>query len=215
MNDQWVRDVQQHCDQFARSVMNLCNAVVSRLPGQQPQKHHQLPQNSAAVTFLNPNLAEYGLSKHSKTTQTTAGSSFSFSAAGAAGITKEDIGRATWLFLHTLAAQYPERPTRQQRKDAKTLIDVLTRMYPCGECARHFKQVVAASPPQVENRKAFSHWMCEVHNVVNRSLGKPSFNCDLVESRWAGLECDEEDACSLDFATYRSGGVGAVKKKRW
>jgi FAD-linked sulfhydryl oxidase len=208
MNDQWLRDMQHHCDQLARSLTNLRDAVVSRLPGQQHQQQHQ---NSALSTFYNPNLAENGLSKHSKSTKTTAGGSSS-SAAAAAGITKEDIGRATWLFLHTLAAQYPENPTWQQRKDAKTLIDVLTRMYPCGECARHFKKVVAATPPQVGNKKEFAHWMCEIHNVVNRSLGKPSFNCDLVESRWAGLECEEEDACSLDLG---SGGGGAVKKRRW
>jgi FAD-linked sulfhydryl oxidase len=210
MNDQWVRDVQHHCDQLTRSLINLRDAVLSHLPGQQQQKQQQISQNSAVSTFYNPNIADAGLSKQSKTTKTTAGSSLS-SAAAAAGITKEDIGRATWLFLHTLAAQYPEKPTRQQRKDAKTLIDVLTRMYPCGECARHFKKVVAANPPQVENKREFSHWMCEIHNVVNRSLGKPSFNCDLVESRWAGLECEEEDACSLEFG----GSGGAVKKRRW
>lgn len=207
MNDQWVRDVQHHCDQLARSLTHLRDAVVSRLPGQQQQRQQYTSQESAAATFFNPNLADSGLSKHSKSTISTKNSA----AAVAAGVTKEDIGRATWLFLHTLAAQYPENPTRQQRKDAKTLMDVLTRMYPCGECARHFKQVVAANPPQVVSKKEFSRWMCEVHNVVNRSLGKPAFNCDLVESRWAGLECEEEEACSLDL----SGGGGAVKKRRW
>ena len=85
-------------------------------------------------------------------------------------------------------------------------MDILTRMYPCGECAKHFKQVVAANPPQVKNKKEFSLWMCRVHNVVNRSLGKPSFNCDLVESRWAGVDCEEEDACSLEVGTVRESG---------
>ncbi|KAL7249252.1 hypothetical protein ACSBR1_011412 [Camellia fascicularis] len=36
-------------------------------------------------------------------------------------VTKEELGRATWTFLHTLAAQYPDNPTRQQRKDVKEL----------------------------------------------------------------------------------------------
>lgn len=206
MNDQWLRDVQHHCDHLAQSLTQLRNAVVSRLPGQQQKQPHASTNTSAALTFFNPNLADTELSKHSKSTKTATTASGS-AAAMAAGITKEDIGRATWLFLHTLAAQYPEQPTRQQRKDAKTLIDVLTRMYPCGECARHFKHVVAANPPQVESKKKFSLWMCEVHNVVNRSLGKPSFNCDLVESRWAGLECEEEEACSLDISS-------AGKKRR-
>jgi len=34
-------------------------------------------------------------------------------------VTKEELGRATWTFLHTLAAQFPEHPTRQQQRDGQ------------------------------------------------------------------------------------------------
>ena len=37
-------------------------------------------------------------------------------------VTREDLGRATWTLLHTLAAQFPGKPSRQQRKDAKQLV---------------------------------------------------------------------------------------------
>jgi hypothetical protein len=37
-------------------------------------------------------------------------------------VSREELGRATWTLLHTLAAQYPEKPTRQQRRDAKRLV---------------------------------------------------------------------------------------------
>ena len=37
-------------------------------------------------------------------------------------VTREELGRATWTLLHTLAAQFPENPTRQQRKDATQLV---------------------------------------------------------------------------------------------
>ncbi|KAL4445310.1 hypothetical protein ABPG77_011135 [Micractinium sp. CCAP 211/92] len=127
---------------------------------------------------------------------------------GSGAVSREEVGRATWTFLHTLAAQYPEHPTRQQQKDAKNLVDILTRMYPCGECARHFRELVRQSPPAVGSRHDLSMWMCEAHNTVNRRLGKPTFNCALVESRWAGLECEDEDgqghnACSLEVGRRR------------
>ena len=38
------------------------------------------------------------------------------------GVTKEELGRATWTFLHTLAAQWPQQPTRQQQKDVAALV---------------------------------------------------------------------------------------------
>ena len=41
-------------------------------------------------------------------------------------------------------------------------------------------------------------WVCEVHNTVNRGIGKASFNCDFVQARWGMLDCGDEMACSLD-----------------
>jgi FAD-linked sulfhydryl oxidase len=57
-------------------------------------------------------------------------------------VSKEDLGRATWTFLHTLAAQFPEHPTRQQQRDARVLIESMTRIYPCADCAQHFQAIV-------------------------------------------------------------------------
>ncbi|WCJ17931.1 FAD-linked sulfhydryl oxidase ERV1 [Euphorbia peplus] len=111
-------------------------------------------------------------------------------------VTKEDLGRATWTFLHTLAAQYPENPTRQQKKDVKELMSILSRMYPCKECADHFKEVLRANPVQAGSQTDFSQWLCHVHNVVNRSLGKLVFPCERVDARWGKLDC-EQRLCDL------------------
>ena len=35
---------------------------------------------------------------------------------------KEELGRATWTLLHTLAAQFPETPTHSQQRDAQQLV---------------------------------------------------------------------------------------------
>nr|GLL47279.1 FAD-linked sulfhydryl oxidase ERV1 [Ipomoea trifida] len=111
-------------------------------------------------------------------------------------VTKEELGRATWVFLHTLAAQYPEKPTRQQKKDVKELMAILSRMYPCKDCADHFKEVLRANPVQARSQAEFSQWLCHVHNVVNRSLGKPNFPCARVDARWGKLDCEQRN-CDL------------------
>lgn len=63
-------------------------------------------------------------------------------------------------------------------------------------------------PPDTSSGMALQQWMCGVHNVVNDSLGKPRFNCAVVDARWGGVDCDEEDACSLDGRRRKVGGGG-------
>ncbi|KAH7283660.1 hypothetical protein KP509_34G018400 [Ceratopteris richardii] len=115
---------------------------------------------------------------------------------GSGPSSKEMLGRATWIFLHTLAAQFPQNPTRQQRRDVKELMAILSRLYPCKECADHFKEVLKANPVEADSGAELAQWMCRVHNIVNRSLGKPTFPCQRVDARWGALDCDE-GACNL------------------
>uniref|UniRef100_A0A383WB31 Sulfhydryl oxidase n=1 Tax=Tetradesmus obliquus TaxID=3088 RepID=A0A383WB31_TETOB len=122
---------------------------------------------------------------------------------GSKPTSKEDLGRATWTFLHTLAAQFPEHPTRQQQRDARQLIDSLTRIYPCADCSKHFQELVRRDPPVVSSGRDFAVWMCRTHNAVNRRIGKPSFNCDLVAARWAPLDCDEHNSCDMTLGHKR------------
>ena len=111
-------------------------------------------------------------------------------------MSREDLGRSSWLFPHTIAAHYPDNPSHVQRQDAEHLIEILTRMYPCAECAEHFANIVAHKPPDVSSGTAFREWLCAVHNEVNDSLDKPQFNCAFVHARWSGLDCtDDLNAC--------------------
>lgn len=117
-------------------------------------------------------------------------------------LTRASLGRATWGLLHTMAASYPERPTRGERRAARQIVHALAALYPCEECAAHFREVLAADPPETASREAFSGWLCRVHNVVNRSLDKPAFDCARADLRWSPLACTvgEKAAC-------RRGGV--------
>eukprot|EP00252_Welwitschia_mirabilis_P016374 TRINITY_DN3611_c0_g1_i1.p1 TRINITY_DN3611_c0_g1~~TRINITY_DN3611_c0_g1_i1.p1 ORF type:complete len:198 (+),score=37.44 TRINITY_DN3611_c0_g1_i1:256-849(+) len=110
---------------------------------------------------------------------------------------KEQLGRSTWTLLHTLAAQFPEKPTRQQKRDVRELMTILSRIYPCKECADHLKEILKSNPVEADSRENLAQWMCHVHNIVNRSLGKRSFPCDQVDARWPSLACSE-GACDLE-----------------
>ncbi|KAF9531710.1 ERV/ALR sulfhydryl oxidase domain-containing protein [Crepidotus variabilis] len=96
----------------------------------------------------------------------------------------EQLGRATWMFLHTTAAYYPEKPTPTQRANMLMLLRSLPILYPCGWCAEDFGKDLQSNPPQVGGREALSRWLCERHNEVNQKLGKESFDCAKVDERW-------------------------------
>ena len=98
----------------------------------------------------------------------------------------EALGRATWTFLHTTAAYYPEKPTPAQRANMLSLLHSLPVLYPCSHCASHLGSEMKANPPDVSSRLALSRWLCQRHNDVNERLGKKLFDCGIknLDERW-------------------------------
>lgn len=96
----------------------------------------------------------------------------------------EQLGRATWMFLHTTAAYYPDKPTPTQRANMLMLLRSLPVLYPCGWCAHDFGEDIEKNPPDVSSRTSLSLWLCERHNTVNERLGKEKFDCARVDERW-------------------------------
>ena len=37
-------------------------------------------------------------------------------------VSRDEVGRATWTLLHSIASYYPDTPTRQQQKDVKNFV---------------------------------------------------------------------------------------------
>ncbi|KAI9270913.1 ERV/ALR sulfhydryl oxidase domain-containing protein [Helicostylum pulchrum] len=104
---------------------------------------------------------------------------------------KEELGRATWKFLHTMMARYPETPTESERKSLKDFMMLFSTLYPCGECATHFNKMITTYPPQTSSRVAASQWLCAMHNNVNERLKKPMYDCNDIEAKYP-CGCDDE-----------------------
>jgi mitochondrial FAD-linked sulfhydryl oxidase len=96
----------------------------------------------------------------------------------------EQLGSATWTFLHTTAAYYPDRPTPNQRANMLGLLHALPVLYPCSHCASHLAGNMKENPPDVSGRAGLSRWLCERHNDVNERLGKETFDCAKTDERW-------------------------------
>ncbi|KAI9824362.1 MAG: hypothetical protein M1826_007384 [Phylliscum demangeonii] len=106
---------------------------------------------------------------------------------------KAELGRAAWKVLHTTMARFPDKPQPDESRALRSYIHLFARLYPCGECATHFRQIITQFPPQVSSRSTAAAWACHVHNEVNRSLRKEIFDCSKIGDFYdCGCAEDEE-----------------------
>lgn len=106
---------------------------------------------------------------------------------------KEEIGRSGWTLLHSMAAHYPDNPTQEEQSRMRNFLESFAIFYPCSECGHGFHEAQKKIPAKVESRTGLSVWMCDMHNVVNKQLGKNEMKCDikLLDKRW--LENDDKE----------------------
>ncbi|XP_049959348.1 FAD-linked sulfhydryl oxidase ALR [Schistocerca serialis cubense] len=97
---------------------------------------------------------------------------------------RDELGRQTWGFLHTMAAYYPDTPSQKERTDMAQFFTLFSKFYPCDHCAEDLRQQLTVSPPETKSRKDLSQWLCRIHNNINVKLGKEKFDCSLVDERW-------------------------------
>ena len=96
----------------------------------------------------------------------------------------EALGRGSWALLHSIAAQYPDKPTWTDQENIRNFMSLFATLYPCWVCGEEFSTYQSRRPVPTESRDAFGTWLCAAHNDVNRRLGKPEFDCSKWEERW-------------------------------
>ncbi|KAJ2722235.1 Flavin-linked sulfhydryl oxidase of the mitochondrial IMS [Coemansia sp. Benny D115] len=109
------------------------------------------------------------------------------------------LGRATWTFLHTMAAYYPDQPDKKQQETMASLLKSFSQFYPCGRCATHLQGEMQRRPPDVSTRWGLSQWLCRTHNKVNVMLGKDEFDCAKVDERWRDGPADGRCSWAQDI----------------
>ena len=97
---------------------------------------------------------------------------------------REQLGRNTWNYLHSMAAYWRETPSVKQQSEMRGFIRTFSKTYPCEDCAYALRVWMKGNPPQVSSQSTLSKWFCEAHNEVNERLGKRLFDCSLVDKRW-------------------------------
>ena len=119
-------------------------------------------------------------------------------------------GPAAWHLLHTISFNYPIHPTEENKKEYKYFIESLGDVLPCKYCRMNLKNNLKAHPIRhchMKNRDAFSRYIYNLHEIVNKMLGKKSglSYCD-VRERYEHFRarCTQNDAPKIfKFNTTR------------
>jgi len=95
-------------------------------------------------------------------------------------------GPPMWHYLHTMSFNYPVHPTAADKRNYRAFILGLQHVLPCKYCRTNLKTNFKNHPLRachLANRDAFSRYVYELHEIVNKLLGKTSglSYCDVRE----------------------------------
>lgn len=118
-------------------------------------------------------------------------------------------GPSLWHFLHTMSFNYPIKPTAADKKYYKQLLLNLQYILPCKYCRTNLRNNFKNHPLRscnLKNRDTFSRYVYNLHEVVNKMLGKKSglSYCD-VRERYEHFRsrCTEENPKIFKFRKTR------------
>ncbi|GIX63793.1 Erv1 / Alr family protein [Babesia caballi] len=99
-----------------------------------------------------------------------------------------ELGRAGWMYLHSMAADFPDQPVSELLRPSKALQSELeslrvkawcysfAELYPCHICKDSLVEIYRRLPPVTNSRRDLLLWTHKVHNQVNSELSYPLYN---------------------------------------
>lgn len=113
-------------------------------------------------------------------------------------------GPPLWHSLHTMSFNYPVNPTKEQKQQYFAFFTSLQWVLPCKYCRDNYKKNLIELPlnsQALANRHNFSKWLYDMHNLVNKNLGKPiTLTFEQVRNRYENFRA----RCIKDEKTIES-----------
>ncbi len=84
-------------------------------------------------------------------------------------------GKNMWKSLHLVSLSYPSKPEIKDKKDYYTFFISVGNVLPCDTCRMNYKKHLEELPLDdvvLSSKEALVKWVIDMHNIVNRDLGK-------------------------------------------
>jgi hypothetical protein len=127
-------------------------------------------------------------------------------------------GPSLWHFLHMMSFNYPVKPTKEDKKNYRDYIISLQFILPCRFCrenlTKNFK-VFPITNDVMKNRDSFSRYIYELHEMINKMLGKKSglSYCD-VRERYEHFRARCSDEIPKSFDIKKNKNTKTKKKEK-
>lgn len=97
-------------------------------------------------------------------------------------------GPPMWHILHTISFNYPVEPTEKDKINYYNFYKNLKNILPCRYCRENLKKNLKKLPLNkavFKNRGTLSKWVYDLHEAVNKMLGKSSnLTYEMVRDRY-------------------------------
>jgi hypothetical protein len=92
--------------------------------------------------------------------------------------------------MHIISFEYPKQPSEYDKRIYHDFYNSLKDVIPCQDCRKHYREFITRYPisPHLDARSSLIKWVIQVHNFVNKSLGKPELGVQEVLDIYANLK---------------------------
>ena len=121
-----------------------------------------------------------------------------------------------WHTMHIIALSYPANPSYAHKRAAKEFFESLSHLIPCPKCREHYQTHLQKYPisPHLDRRDDIFRWTVNVHNEVNKSLGRP-FVSEMesinfyrrIGARATSPVISQDDLDEVDMRSMIKGGI--------
>lgn len=80
---------------------------------------------------------------------------------------------SAWVLLHAIADSFPEHPDLEDKEHIRSFFSSLSYLLPCDTCNQGLRHELKAMPLDCSSGPALSKYVFDLHNQVNKKLGKP------------------------------------------